>query len=227
MVAHIEGKTINELARIDDITGQEIIPLAVLNEETGAYVTRGITIDNLFKVIYSKIQEAEQQTADVASEMSSYVAYLTSVDNKLSYNDKHLEEELVKTNTYVSYNAEGIVDIHNELKDLESYTTYNVGYIYDHLGDESYIIDELTESINIEKGRNDAQDDTINSYGNALDDHEERLSYESYRNNIQDREIKTIYVENSKDAFNDYSNPDDDNVNPDLDPDSLFGHWEG
>lgn len=227
MAAHIEGKTINELARIDDITGQEIIPLAVLNEETGAYVTRGITIDNLFKVIYSKIQEAEQQTADVASEMSSYVAYLTSVDNKLSYNDKHLEEELVKTNTYVSYNAEGIVDIHNELKDLESYTTYNVGYIYDHLGDESYIIDELTESINIEKGRNDAQDDTINSYGNALDDHEERLSYESYRNNIQDREIKTIYVENSKDAFNDYSNPDDDNVNPDLDPDLLFGHWEG
>lgn len=44
------GKTINQLNKIENVTGNELIPMAVLDSYTGTYSTYAITLDNFFKV---------------------------------------------------------------------------------------------------------------------------------------------------------------------------------
>ena len=55
---------------------------------------------------------------------------------------------------------------------------------------------------------------TLMDHQNAISAVARNIAYESYVNTIQSGHINTIYYENSTDAFNDWSNPDDDNVEP-------------
>ena len=82
----IEGKTINELLRVEDITGTEILPMSVYDEELNTYVTRGITLDNFFKTIYGMIQDANANISYVREDMNAYVSSLQT-DEMLLLNE--------------------------------------------------------------------------------------------------------------------------------------------
>ena len=140
----IEGKTINELIRVSDITGAEIIPMSVYSEELGAYVTRGITLDDFFKTIYGMIQHAEDGLAYTNAYMNSYVSELREVDESLHERDNELNSQIAKTNTYVAYNAEGIVKLHNDFHDVVSYAYTEVAYVNEKVGEiTSYVTGEI------------------------------------------------------------------------------------
>lgn len=311
----IEGKTINELIRVSDITGAEIIPMSVFSEELGAYVTRGITLDDFFKTIYGMIQHAEDGLAYTNAYMNSYVSELREVDESLHERDNELNSQIAKTNTYVAYNAEGIVKLHNDFHDVVSYAYTEVAYVNEKVGEitayvteeigdihtdveeliqhdviltsyieenreairetnerldeevayshtevaylynkigytQSYIEGELATAYSklddsiaylaayIEAGdgriayeleqvksyayagigdlsySQTGQDITIAQHAQAIQSLARATSYNAYVNTIQSGHINTIYFENSDDAFNDWSNPDDDNVKP-------------
>ena len=311
----IEGKTINELIRVSDITGSEIIPMSVYSEELGAYVTRGITLDDFFKTIYGMIQHAEDGLAYTNAYMNSYVSELREVDESLHERDNELNSQIAKTNTYVAYNAEGIVKLHNDFHDVVSYAYTEVAYVNEKVGEitsyvteeigdihtdvdelaqhdiiltsyieenreaihetnehldeetayshkevaylykkigytQSYIESELATAYNklddsiaylaayIEAGdgriayeleqfksyayagigelsySQTGQDITLAQHAQAIQSLARASSYNAYVNTIQSGHINTIYFENSNDAFNDWSNPYDDNVKP-------------
>ena len=311
----IEGKTINELIRVSDITGAEIIPMSVYSEELGAYVTRGITLDDFFKTIYGMIQHAEDGLAYTNAYMNSYVSELREVDESLHERDNELNSQIAKTNTYVAYNAEGIVKLHNDFHDVISYAYTEVAYVNEKVGEitsyvteeigdihtdveglaqhdviltsyieenreairetnerldeetayshtevaylykkigytQSYIESELATAYNklddsiaylaayIEAGdgriayeleqfksyayagigelsySQTGQDITLAQHAQAIQSLARASSYNAYVNTIQSGHINTIYFENSNDAFNDWSNPYDDNVKP-------------
>ena len=311
----IEGKTINELIRVSDITGAEIIPMSVYSEEMGAYVTRGITLDDFFKTIYGMIQHAEDGLAYTNVYMNSYVSELREVDESLHERDNELNSQIAKTNTYVAYNAEGIVKLHNDFHNVVSYAYTEVAYVNEKAGEitayvteeigdihtdveeliqhdviltsyiednresisetnerldeevayshtevaylykkigytQSYIESELATAYNklddsiaylaayIEAGdgriayeleqfksyayagigelsySQTGQDITLAQHAQAIQSLARASSYNAYVNTIQSGHINTIYFENSNDAFNDWSNPYDDNVKP-------------
>ena len=307
----IEGKTINELVRATDVTGTEIVPMSVYDDTLNAYVTRGITIDDFFKTIYNMIQHAEDGISYTNAYMNSYVDELRATDDILYRNDELLNSELTKTNTYVSYNAEGNVKLHSDFHNVVSYTYTNVAYISETVDSvASYVNSEITdvrhdmddviektndvinrtevlssyieentqsiienkESINdtnerityvqsyieseisiaytklddhiaylaayIEAGDGEiakridniqaytyenvgslsysqlGQDITLAQHASAISKLAEISAYNSYVNTIQSGRINTIYFENSDDAFNNWLDPDDDNVRP-------------
>ena len=143
----IEGKTINELIRVSDITGAEIIPMSVFSEELGAYVTRGITLDDFFKTIYGMIQHAEDGLAYTNAYMNSYVSELREVDESLHERDNELNSQIAKTNTYVAYNAEGIVKLHNDFHDVVSYAYTEVTYVNEKVAEiTAYVTEETAYS---------------------------------------------------------------------------------
>lgn len=330
----IEGKTINELLRVEDITGAEIIPMSVWSEEYNSYVTRGITVDNFFKTIYGMIQEAEQNISYVQDDMNAYVNELRAYDANLHAEDVRLNKEIGYTNTTLAYHAEHIMHLHDHYCQITAYSYENVGELWDNIGDTySYahegigMLDERTTEIaayaeeNIGQLHNDVegiasyayenvgylgeliitsydrlderisyehdwnlaymaisydkldraiayvaayaeggtgelayivkelhayaydnigdlhvsyddlraytyagigwnsyvnvgQDVTLAQHAQAIHSLAANIAYESYVNTIQSGHINTIYYENSDDAFNDWSNPDDDNVKP-------------
>lgn len=55
----VNGKTINQLVRIDEIRGDEIFPLSFRDEATGNYVTRGITFDDMMAKFYEYVKKHE------------------------------------------------------------------------------------------------------------------------------------------------------------------------
>lgn len=166
-----EGKTIEELLRVGDITGSEIIPMSVFKEEYGGYVTRGITVNDFFKTLYNMIQKTQSDMAYYVSELQETDSYITTYIGEVQ---SYLEEE-------IAYQ-----DVSYQLEELKSYT-------YTGIGDLSY-----SQGI---------QDEAISTLAYSV-------SYNAFVNTIQSGYINTIYFENSTDAFNDWSNPDDDNVEP-------------
>ena len=289
--------------------------MSVYSEELGAYVTRGITLDDFFKTIYGMIQHAEDGLAYTNAYMNSYVSELREVDESLHERDNELNSQIAKTNTYVAYNAEGIVKLHNDFHDVVSYAYTEVAYVNEKVGEitsyvteeigdihtdvdelaqhdviltsyieenreaihetnerldeetayshkevaylynkigytQSYIEDELAAAYSklddsiaylaayIEAGdgriayeleqfksyayagigelsySQTGQDITLAQHAQAIQSLARASSYNAYVNTIQSGHINTIYFENSNDAFNDWSNPYDDNVKP-------------
>lgn len=156
----IEGKTINELLRVNDITGSEIIPMSVFNEKTCMYVTRGITLDDFFKTIYNRLQEAD----DNITYVSERVVELQGADEALHRRDDELNSQLAYTNAYVSYNAEGIVKLHNDLHNVVAYTYNNVANVTE-------IMNSYSEAISYNSYVNKVQSGRINTlyYSNSND----------------------------------------------------------
>ena len=156
----IEGKTINELLRVNDITGSEIIPMSVFNQKTGGYVTRGITLDDFFKTIYNRLQEAD----DNITYVSERVVELQKTDEALHKRDDELNAQLTYTNSYVSYNAEGIVKLHNDLHNVVAYTYNNVANV-------TNIMNSYAEAISYNSYVNKVQSGRINTlyYENSND----------------------------------------------------------
>ena len=156
MAEIISGKTINQLIQIEDITGNEIIPLSVKNEETGKYVTRSITLNNMLKLIVNAIQstnnrlsEAEsnlnEKIVTTASELNSYlnskiddtnIRFSGDIEN-LKAEDIKINEQLGYTVAYTSYNASAIIRLDTYMHDMSSKVDNTSSYITDMYNDLS------------------------------------------------------------------------------------------
>lgn len=147
MAVRVSGKTINELDLIENVTGEELIPIAVKDPDTGKYSTVSITLDNFLKIVTNKINE----NANMIKAVGNY-AYMNVNDlnekaasNKeaISYVDSRMTTELTYTNINVAYNAEAIVRLGINLDEMDNesstYFSYIVGTIdnlsaYTHSG---------------------------------------------------------------------------------------------
>ena len=148
MAEIISGKTINQLIQIEDITGNEIIPLSVKNEETGKYVTRSITLNNMLKLIVNAIQSTNNRLSEAESNLNEKIVTTaselnTSLNSKidetntrfsgdienLKAEDIKINEQLGYTVAYTSYNASAIIRLDTYMHDMSSKVDNTSSYI--------------------------------------------------------------------------------------------------
>ena len=148
MVEIISGKTINQLMQIEDITGNEIIPLSVKNEETGKYVTRSITLNNMLRLIVNAIQSTNNRLSEAESNLNEKI--LTTASELNSYLNSKIDE----TNTKVLEDIENLktedIKINEQLGYTVAYTSYNSSAIIllgEHIHNMSYDCNNLSYSI--------------------------------------------------------------------------------
>ena len=148
MAEIISGKTINQLIQIEDITGNEIIPLSVKNEETGKYVTRSITLNNMLKLIVNAIQSTNNRLSEAESNLNEKI--LTTASELNSYLNSKIDE----TNTKVLEDIENLktedIKINEQLGYTVAYTSYNSSAIIrlgEHIHNMSYDCNNLSYSI--------------------------------------------------------------------------------
>ena len=158
MAEIISGKTINQLIQIEDITGNEIIPLSLKDKETGKYVTRSITLKNMLKLIVNAIQSTNNRLSEAENNLNEKIVTTTSELNdtlnskideanlrfsedieNLKTEDVKINEQLGYTVAYTSYNASAIVCLDTYMHNISSKLDTNLGYITDI----SYNISEL------------------------------------------------------------------------------------
>ena len=162
MAEIISGKTINQLIQIEDITGNEIIPLSVKNEETGKYVTRSITLNNMLKLIVDAIKHTNGRLTEAENDLNNKIVTATSELNdslnskidetsmkfsgdieNLKAEDTKINEQLSYTVAYTSYNASAIVCLDTYMHDISSRLDNNSSYMADISYNLSYSISEL------------------------------------------------------------------------------------
>lgn len=158
MAGTIIGKTINQLIQIEDITGNEIIPLSIKDEETGKYVTRSITLNNMLKLIVDAIKSTNNRLSEAENNLNEKIVTTTSELNdtlnskideanlrfsedieNLKIEDVKINEQLGYTVAYTSYNASAILCLDTYMHDISSRLDKNSSYITDI----SYNISEL------------------------------------------------------------------------------------
>lgn len=115
MAEIVSGKTINQLIQIEDITGNEIIPLSMKNKETGKYVTRSITLNNMLKLIVNAIQSTNNRLSEAESNLDEKIL------NKTSELNSYINSKIDETNTK-------FLELSHNISDLASYTSYLSSY---------------------------------------------------------------------------------------------------
>lgn len=162
MAGTIIGKTINQLIQIEDITGNEIIPLSIKDEETGKYVTRSITLNNMLKLIVDAIKSTNNRLSEAENNLNEKIVTTTSELNdtlsskidetnlkfsedieNLKIEDVKINEQLGYTVAYTSYNASAILCLDTYMHDISSRLDKNSSYITDISYNLSYSISEL------------------------------------------------------------------------------------
>lgn len=185
-----DGRTIASLIRVDTIKGTEIVPLSLYDEELGKQVTRGITLDDLFKLIYDKMKQHEEDFEDYKQTMSETIERIdndaTESSREAEAEMKRLDEELAKTNQQVAYTAMGCLSVHSEIYDVTSYSKEQAGKLHVH-------VDELESYTHENVGRLSYE----TSYAAAVND--EQSSY-----------ISTLYHAFDQDSVDDWGDPADD-----------------
>lgn len=199
MAEIVNGKTINQLIQIEDITGNEIIPLSVKNEETGKYVTRSITLNNMLKLIVNAIQstnnrlsEAEsnlnEKIVTTASELNSYLnSKIDDANTKFSGDIENLKAEDIKINeqlgytvAYTSYNANAIIrldtymhDMSSKVNDTSSYITYMSSNLSELISYTSYLSSYTNAALaeNDEIDKKQQEEINTNSSINSYQEH--------------------------------------------------------
>lgn len=204
MAGTIIGKTINQLIQIEDITGNEIIPLSLKDEETGKYVTRSITLNNMLKLIVNAIKTTNNRLSEAENNLNEKIVTTTSELNdtlnskideanlrfsedieNLKTEDVKINEQLGYTVAYTSYNASAIVCLDTYMHNISSKLDTNLGYITDI----SYNISELesytsylSSYINTAFAENDRLDKQ----------QQEEISANSYLNSYQQTNIEQL-----------------------------------
>ena len=164
MAEIISGKTINQLIQIEDITGNEIIPLSMKNKETGKYVTRSITLNNMLKLIVNAIQSTNNRLSEAesnldekiltkTSELNSYLnskidetntKFLEDIEN-LKIEDIKINEQLGYTVAYTSYNSSAIIRLGEHIHDM-SYNCNNLSYSISNLASYTSYLSSYTNA---------------------------------------------------------------------------------
>lgn len=208
MAGTIIGKTINQLIQIEDITGNEIIPLSLKDEETGRYVTRSITLNNMLKLIVDAIKNTNNRLSETENNLNEKIVTTTSELNdalsskidetnlkfsedieNLKTEDAKINEQLGYTVAYTSYNASAILCLDTYMHDISSRLDKNSSYITDISYNLSYNISELasytsylasyTNSAFAENDRVDKQQ-------------QEEIITNSYLNSYQQNDIEAL-----------------------------------
>ena len=139
MAVRVSGKTINELDIIENVTGEELIPIAVKDPITCKYSTVSITLDNFLKMVTKKIDENTSLIRVVG-----HYAYMNvnALNDKTAYNmevieqvDSRMQAELTYTNINVAYNAEAIVRLGVNVDKIDDENDSNFSYIVNTIGD--------------------------------------------------------------------------------------------
>lgn len=151
-----------------------------------------------------------------SKKLCSYVTCGITLDNlfrtiynalgRLAQEDRNLHQEIEDASAYMTYTANSVTKIfdtftdrfeQNEL-DIEKVTSYSytsVGELHDRISD-------------LQSDHGESLDD-INA---AITEMGKEVSYNTHVNAIQSSYINTIYHMNDNDIWDDYGNPDDDNV---------------
>ena len=195
MAEIINGKTINQLIQIEDITGNEIIPLSVKNEETGKYVTRSITLNNMLKLIVDAIKHTNGRLTEAENDLNNKIVTATSELNdslnskidktnmkfsgdieNLKAEDIKINEQLSYTVAYTSYNASAIVrlgtymhDMSSKVNDTSSYLTYMSNNLSELVSYTSYLSSYTNAAFasNDEVDKKQQEEINTNSYINS------------------------------------------------------------
>lgn len=122
------GKTISQLLRVTDITGKEIVPLDVYDEESGNYITRGITLDDMFKVIYNKIQEVNDKV----------VTHDTSINNLNNVTDT-LNKNIEDVDQSISNIEDAQTAFDNDLTTIKSDLTNKLNKVKGSSSTDSFV----------------------------------------------------------------------------------------
>lgn len=136
MSNNISGKTINQLIQIEDITGEELIPLSMKDPNNpGRYVTRSITWNNMIKLVYqymcglnNKISLAEETlnnkidttVSDITTNVDGKIGKVNSYIDALKEEDIKINRELAYTVSYTAYNAAAIVGLSGNVIALQA-----------------------------------------------------------------------------------------------------------
>ena len=156
-------------------------------------------------ILTSYIEDNRESISETNERLDEEVAYshteVAYLYKKIGYTQSYIESELAtaynKLDDSIAYLAAyieaGDGRIAYELEQFKSYAYAGIG--------------ELSYS-------QTGQDITLAQHAQAIQSLARASSYNAYVNTIQSGHINTIYFENSNDAFNDWSNPYDDNVKP-------------
>lgn len=159
------GKTINQLNKIENVTGNELIPMAVLDSYTGTYSTYAITLDNFLKLVNDRISYVDSKTDNNANTISAVAntAYsgIIEVNNKTEQNayniittKSELNTEIIKANTYIAYNSSALVRIDSDLHDI----AYHQGETTSYISYISYALSDLSSYTHTGFSNNDIVD---------------------------------------------------------------------
>lgn len=148
MAEIISGKTINQLAQIEDITGNEIIPLSMKDKESGKYITRSITLNNMLKLIVNAIQNTNNRLSETENNLNDKIVTTASTLNN------SLNSKIDETNAKLSGDIENLkaedVKINEQLGYTVAYTSYNANAIIrldSYIHDMSYSCSNLSSSV--------------------------------------------------------------------------------
>ena len=204
MAGTIIGKTINQLIQIEDITGNEIIPLSLKDEETGKYVTRSITLNNMLKLIVDAIKSTNNRLSEAESSLNDKIITTTSELNDM------LNSKIDETSLRFSEDIENLkiedVKINEQLGYTVAYTSYNSSAIIrlgEHIHNMSYDCNNLSYSIS----NLASYTSYLSSYTNAAfakNDEIDRKQQEEISANIQLNSYQQSDIEKLTDA---HTNP--------------------
>ena len=164
MAEIISGKTINQLIQIEDITGNELIPLSLRDEETGKYVTRSITLNNMLKLIVDAIKSTNNRLSEAENSLNNKIITTTSELNdtlnsrideanlrfsgdieNLKTEDVKINEQLGYTIAYTSYNSSAIIRLGSHILDM-SYNCNNLSYSISELASYTAYLSAYTNA---------------------------------------------------------------------------------
>ena len=211
MAEVISGKTINQLMQIEDITGEEIIPLSIKDEETGKYVTRSITLNNMLKLIVNAIQSTNNRLSEAENSLNEKIMTTTSelndslnskideANNKFSEDIDSLKAEDVKINeqlgytvAYTSYNASAIVRLDTYMHDMSSKVDSNISYIEDMSYNYNILSYDLTELYSYTSYLSSYTNSAFAENDKIDKQQKEDIAYQTYINAYQQTNINEL-----------------------------------
>lgn len=181
----LPGKTINQLLRIDEVTGQEIIPLSVFSKDTGTYVTRGITFDDMMKKLVERINENAEAISYQSEQIDGFTGSTAELEQTTSYlvektqNIEQSAKMLEQTTSYLNYIANDLIDAKDDLIE----TTENLTETTESLVNTSESLIHTSSELIQKTNSLDARTTAVEI---KAEDIEERTAY------LEDRTIELI-----------------------------------
>ena len=138
-MAGIAGKTIDQLTQITEIDDSMIIPLSVLDTATGRYVTRGITLPNLFKLIKNEIEATNNRVTETNEEVIKVNGRVDSTNSKIDETAEQFDEKITTVSQEIDQKIdENIGDVKFDINEVKIKNAYQDTALMNTLGYIAY-----------------------------------------------------------------------------------------